>query len=72
MSVFKKLEDSVKRMEVQKTWKARLGGLEMSHAAFCDKYELNNSILSRLINLKIAAGELSYNKIESALKKENL
>lgn len=65
------VEDQVKRMEIQKTWKERLNGvLSGNRTAFCEKYGLNNSVLCRYEQMSISAGWESINKIENALKSE--
>jgi hypothetical protein len=66
------LEDRVKRMEIQKTWKERLDKLTTSRAAFCEKEGINTSVLCRMEKCNLAAGWDWIEKIESSLKRYGL
>lgn len=66
------LDDRVKRMEIQKTFRDRLDNYPQSHAKFCDEIGLAYSTMSRLLALQYAAGWKLINQIESGLKKNGL
>lgn len=66
------LDDRVKRMEIQKTWPERMTSLKTSRASFCDRMGIAPSTMCRLLNLTYAAGWDTINRVEKAMKKENL
>lgn len=72
MKPAQKLEDAVERLNIQKTWKERLDHFPKSRRAFCQKHNINPSVLCRFEKLRMAAGWAWINRVEGALKSEGL
>lgn len=72
MYAYKRLEEQNRRMDIQKTWRARFSLLPNSRRDFCIKHDIDTSIITRLINLQMAAGDAWIEKVEKALKDEGL
>lgn len=64
------------RLRIISAWDARLDILQkekkMSRRAFCAKYKIHSSALSRYVNLVVMPDNLTVEKIEKSLKKEGV
>lgn len=72
MTPFEKTKDRLARQEIQESWANRIAITGETYIGFCNKYGLNNSVISRYVNGHNLAGWDWIKRVEKALESEGV